>query len=192
MARIVYGRLVEQDQVLVGRTAADVKAGIPFAGRFYAGQELNGFQDVALAQQHGQGFQVGHVDLFDAHQRPLHTFFPFFRLDLDLSEHGGVVGKRNVQFLILSEFQVSGNGHITQVSKTEGVLAFRQRQRIEAVFVGNGACSIFCTYGYTDERFAGSGVRECAVYGEFSPVLGKRKAGPTKEGECKSGFHFDK
>ena len=55
---VVHRHAVEEEEVLVGATATDVHAGHALAAVLDTGQELDGFDHVGLAKEHGDGFDL--------------------------------------------------------------------------------------------------------------------------------------
>ena len=66
MARIIDRSFVEQDQVLVGRSAAYVESARGFAHRFHARQRQHHFQRVGFAEDDRNGLDDIHADFFDS------------------------------------------------------------------------------------------------------------------------------
>ena len=72
---IVDGNAVQHEQVLVRSAAPDVKAGEAFRSALHAGEHLNGFQDIGLAEEGRGALDGGNGHLDGAHLGGLNAGF---------------------------------------------------------------------------------------------------------------------
>ena len=107
VAGVVDGGLVKEDKVLVGAAAAHVEAGIAFAARLHARQQLDGLDDVGLTHKRGQ-----RLDGLDAHFHAPHV----------------AAGHIHVAFLALDHHLFALDGHRLELETLGQV--FIQHQRV--------------------------------------------------------------
>ena len=87
MGGVINSRFIQEDQVLIGPTPTNIKAGIAFALGFYAGQQGDSFQNITFAQQHRYLVDLRHAQLLDTHLgrgniiiiRRIRTYHHFFQ-----------------------------------------------------------------------------------------------------------------
>ncbi len=135
--RVVDGRAVEQDQRLVGRSAADVEARREIARRLDAGQALEAAEDVGF--EHGRQLPDGLGREFgDAH--PPDLFAPRgLAGHRHLREFFALGAERQVEAerLPRREGRLARGRRVADVGDGEPDGARRQRQRIKAARVGD-------------------------------------------------------
>ena len=182
MVHVVDGNSVQQDQVFVGATAADVKSCESFVSALYARHQLDGFQDIGLAEEHRRvldlvqrdvnGAQVGGLDA-GVLLRHHHRLF-----------QGGRWRKDDVDGGIPLEVQLHRLTGIAHVAVLQRACTFGDGECIIAIHVGDGAGGGF---GPVGEQHAGAqkgfpalGVRDVTAYGGRAPL---RKNGRDGQGQ---------
>ena len=162
---VVHGHAVKEEEVLVGAAAADVHAGHALAAVLDTGQELDGFDHVGLAKEHGDG-----LDLLDGdfNYTGLRTFDMLGALagDFDFGEGGGAV-ELDIETVVAVELEVEELGLATHKGDTDDGMAVAQGEGVAAMLVGDGAfVGEGVEDGGADEGLAGAGVDDGAGDGE--------------------------
>ena len=156
MVHIVKGDAVEEEEVLVGATAAHVHAAGAFIAALHSGEQLDGFDDVGFAEKHGDGLDLLHGNLDGTHLRRL------ARVDALGFHHHLFQLDAWMECIVAAGVAVQGDGvvqrYISHIGHPQqGLLSF-QRQREPAVGVGGRPLSAArFEHGGTNQGFA-SGV----------------------------------
>ena len=136
---IVERHAVQENQVLVRSSAANIQARATLRPALHAGQELQGFEDIYLTGNHRDGFYLAHRH-FDS--RHLHRLRSAHR---PLTHHGNFLddssgAQREIAKRVRDERKRMGVGCAeTHIVGAKHMLAFGERQRIEPRMVGDGA-----------------------------------------------------
>ena len=165
MVHVVDGHAVKQDQVLFRTAAADIQAGEAFHAALDAGKQLQGLDDVGLAEQGrhvldlGQGhLQGSEVDGLEPRILARHDAGG---VQFGIAQQGKIDGGVALQV----EFERSRV--IADVGGFQLVPAGGQGQGIETELVG-GCAGLAGEDAGADERLARDGVGDVAVEGEAS------------------------
>ena len=171
---VVEWHAVEEEEVLVGSAAAHVHAAVALAAALHAGHELQGLDDVGLAEHHGYGLDLLHGHLRGAHLRRA-CVADTFADDDDLVElQAG--REAHVELAVAVEGEREELGFIAHILHLEFHVAGGQCQRESAVGVGDGAfAAAGVDDGGTDECLAALGVADGAADGTVLPHGRKRQ-----------------
>ena len=177
VVHVVDGDAVQQDEVLVRTAAADVKSCESFVSSLHARYQLDGLQDIGLAEddrsaldmdeRNVDGPEVGALDagvLLGYHHR-----FPDF----------GSRGQDDVHGRIPLQVQFHPDAFIADVAVLQGDLPAGDGQGIIAVGVRDGAgrgfpAGLLHQDAGSDQGLAGGPVRDVSAHGGGSAGLSRR------------------
>ena len=137
MRGVVDGALVEEDQVLVGRAAADVEAAGGLAYRLHAGEGEHRLEDVALAEGGGNLVEGLDAHVLEAHLRRavVHAGLVGNHGRVEL---GGLHVHGEVEFAVAVDDYHQVDVFLAGFHEVEHVLAHGQPQLPAAVGAGGG------------------------------------------------------
>ena len=165
VADVVEGHAVEEEEVLVGAAAAHVHAAVALAAALHAGHQLQGLDDVGLAEHHGYGLDLLHGHLRGAHLRRAGVAHALGGDDHLVELHAG--------HELDGELTVGGVGELEELGLVAHILHFElhvatggQGEREAPVGVGDGAFAAGgVDDGGTDEGLAALAVADGAADG---------------------------
>ena len=134
---VVEGHAVEEEEVLVGAAAADVHAAVALAAGLHSGHELQGLDEVGLAEHDGHG-----LDFLHGHHVGTHLggtdVAGALGCDDDFAE-GDAGGELDVELAVGVELEVEELGFVAHEGDLEvdGVAA--HGEGVVAVDVGHGS-----------------------------------------------------
>ena len=161
MVDVVHGYAVEEEEVLVGATAADIHACSALTAVLHAWEELDGFDDIGFTEKHGHGFDLldGYLDA--AGDGALNVFdtlahYPYFLQRVGTDEFG-------VDAVVGIEGDGMELGFASHKGDADNGCVALEGEAVAAMLVGD---STFVRKGVvdggTDERFAGLGIGDGA------------------------------
>ena len=164
VADVVEGHAVEEEEVLVGAAAAHIHAAVALAAALHSGHELQGLDEVGLAEHHGHGLDFLHGHHVGAHLRRARV-----ARALGGDDHlvEGDAGRQfDVDLTVLVEPELEELGLIAHIGDLEvdGVAA--HGEGVVAVDVGHGSLAAAgVEHRGADEGLAGGGVGDGAADG---------------------------
>ena len=176
MVHVVHGHAVQHDQVFFRSAAAYVQAGKSFLAALHAGQQLQGFDYVGLAEEHR--------GVFDLRDRNFHgTEVGGLKAGVLAGDDAcGVQGcialQGEVEGRVALHIQLQELLVIADVGDLQPVLSGRQGEGVESEFVGHRAGLARQDAG-ADQRLARGGVGDVAAEGHTARTdgLGLRRSG---------------
>ena len=136
MRHIVERHAVEQEEVLVGTAATHIHATVALTSALHTRHQLQGLDDVGLAEEHRHRLDFLHRHVHGAHLRRPHVARAF-RGDGHLVE-GHTLPHLHIELHIAAEGHVVGLRFIPHVGDAQADAVGLEGQRIMAVEVGHG------------------------------------------------------